>query len=80
MIVLAYVGSRCIKFRAAGEHADFLHPFIWSNAISHWIQQVNSVKFYANLEKSVTDAQAVIRQAFGDESMSHTQKVQTCQD
>jgi hypothetical protein len=30
MIKLAYLGSQYTKFNAAGCHAGFLHPFIWS--------------------------------------------------
>jgi hypothetical protein len=31
MIVLAYIGSQCTKFHAAGGPSDFLRPFIWSH-------------------------------------------------
>jgi hypothetical protein len=64
--------------------ADYLRLFIWScvwpNTISQWIQQRNSVKFCANHRKHAAETLAMILQAFGDESMSCTQKVKTHQD
>jgi hypothetical protein len=36
----------------------------------------SSIKFYGNLGKSVTEMAAMIRQALGEESMSHAWKVQ----
>jgi hypothetical protein len=56
-------------------HADFLRPFIWSRAISQCIRQRNSdcaSDFVKISEKSAAEILAMIRQAFGEESMSST--------
>jgi hypothetical protein len=39
-------------------------------AILGWIQQCSNFQFYVNLRKSVTETLAMIRQVFGEESMS----------
>jgi hypothetical protein len=49
-----------------------LESYIWPDTISQWIRQSNSFKFWENLGKSVMENQAMIRQAFGEESMSRT--------
>jgi hypothetical protein len=43
---------------------------MWSDAISRWIHQSNSIKFCANLKKSSMETLGMIRQACM--SMSHT--------
>jgi hypothetical protein len=55
-----------------GGRAEFLYPFIWSRVISRCIRQRNSITFCADLGKSMMETLAMIRQVFGEESMSHT--------
>jgi hypothetical protein len=55
-----------------GERADFLRTFIWSDVISHWIPQRNSIKFWGNLEKNATEALAKLIKVFGEEIISRT--------
>jgi hypothetical protein len=56
-----------------GGRADFLCPIIWSrDAISRCLRQWVRIKFCENLGKSATETLAVIRQAYGEESMSRT--------
>jgi hypothetical protein len=76
MIVLAYLGSSVHNFTQLGGRADFLRPFIWPDAISRCIQQRDCNKVCATLGKSATETLAMIRQAFGEEIMSRTRKVQ----
>jgi hypothetical protein len=83
MIVLAYLGSQCTKFYAAGWLADLLCPFIWSRcnfAMDLTNKQWVCIKFCANLRKSAIETLEVIRQVFGEENRSCTWKVQTRRD
>jgi hypothetical protein len=73
MVVLAYLGSRCTKYHAAGWTCRcfmsfYLESCIWRDAISRWIRQRSSE--CANLGKSATETLAMIRQALGEERMS----------
>jgi hypothetical protein len=47
---------------------------VWPDAILQWIRQRNSIKLCANVGKSVRQTLAMIRQAFGEESMSRKGK------
>jgi hypothetical protein len=49
---------------------------VWPDEVSQWIRQRNSIRFSAKLQKKVTENLAMNRQAFGEESMSRTHKVQ----
>jgi hypothetical protein len=71
MIVLAYLGSLCIKFHTAGCKCWFFMYFylewcIWPDVILWWIWKWVCIK-------CCTTMLAKIRQAFREESMSHTQ-------
>jgi hypothetical protein len=61
----------------------YLESCIWSDAISRWIRQRNSEcasNFMQMLGKSTMDILAIIRQAFGEESLSRIRKAQTYRD
>jgi hypothetical protein len=82
-VVPACLGSQYTKLYAVGRTCWFLRNFIWrrvSFTISQWIRQQVCIRFCANLEKSAMETLAMIRQAFGEESMSCTRKVQTYRD
>jgi hypothetical protein len=85
VIVLAYLGSQCTKCRTAGRKSwcftsSYLESCIRPHRISRWIRQRNSIQLYANVGKSATETLETIRQAFGDESIRSTRKLQTLRD
>jgi hypothetical protein len=55
----------------------YLELCIWSDAISQWIQQRNSIKFCANFRKSVMENLEMIRQAFWGRKHQPYMEVQT---
>jgi hypothetical protein len=73
MTVLAYLES---VYKISGSWVEVLIFYfllfgvvcIWPDAISRWIRQ----RVCANKKKDATETLAVIRQAFGKESMSRT--------
>jgi hypothetical protein len=76
MILLAYTGSQCTTFHAAGWKCwfftFFLGPCIRPDAISRRIRQRECVKSCTSLGKCETETLTMIREAFGEESMSRT--------
>jgi hypothetical protein len=52
----------------------YLESCIWPDTVSQWIRQRNSITFCSNLGKSAVETLAMIRQAFGEESMSRTRR------
>jgi hypothetical protein len=58
----------------------YLQSCIWPDGIWQRTRQRPSVKFCANLGKSVSKTLAMIRQALGEESLSCTRTVQTHRD
>jgi hypothetical protein len=77
IIVLTYLGSQCTKILHSWVYvliftSLYLESCIRPVAISRWIRQGNSIKCCARLGESATESLAVIRQAFGEESMSRT--------
>jgi hypothetical protein len=61
----------CIEFTSF-----YLESYIWPDAISGFIRQRNSITFCASLGKSAKQKLAMIKQAFGEESVSRTREVQ----
>jgi hypothetical protein len=77
VVVLAYLGSQCTKFHVLGGRGDFLCPFIWS-CVSGLMQfcdgsDSDCASHFVQISEKVRQTLAVIRQAFGEESMSCTQ-------
>jgi hypothetical protein len=65
--------------------ADFVRPSylesrIWPDAISRWMRQRNSIRFCADLGKNAMESLPMITEAFGEESVSCTRRVQTQRD
>jgi hypothetical protein len=58
----------------------YLESCIRPDMVSRWIRQRVCIRFRVNGGKSATEIQAVLRQAFGEESMSCMRKVQTHRD
>jgi hypothetical protein len=56
----------------AGFSCPFLKACIWVDKISQWMQERECITFSANLEKSVMETLAMIRQAFDEENMRYT--------
>jgi hypothetical protein len=72
--------SSAQNFTQLSGRADFLCPFsLGRDAISQWIRQRNSIKSYASFGESETGTLAIIRQEFGEESVTCTRKVRTYQ-
>jgi hypothetical protein len=77
-LVLAYFGSQCMKFRAAGWTFWFFTSFyleswylVWCNVAMHPTKEQLQILFKSK-KKCDGETLAMIRQAFGQESMSCT--------
>jgi hypothetical protein len=58
----------------------YLESGVSPYANSQWLQQRNSIKFCANLRKSVMETLSLIRQTFAEESIRHARRNQTHRD
>jgi hypothetical protein len=54
----------------------YLESCIWPDAISRWIRQRVCIKFYANIGESSPETLPMIIQAFGEESVRRTRKIE----
>jgi hypothetical protein len=84
VIGLAYLGSRCTKFHASGCTCWMITSFIW-NPVLAWCDFAmdppkEQHQMLCRSRKSATETLSMIRQAFGEESMSCVRKVQTHRD
>jgi hypothetical protein len=67
------------NFKQLSGRADLLRPFVWSRVsglkgFRDGSNKRNSIKFCINLENCATVTLVMIRQEFGEESMSRTRK------
>jgi hypothetical protein len=85
MIALSNLGASVQSFTQLGGCADFPCYFIWSRVFGlmrfiYGPEKGTKSSFEQVPEKYATGTQAMIRQAFGEESMSRPRKIQTHQD
>jgi hypothetical protein len=78
MIILAYSGSPCTKLYAAGCLCRFFYGLLFGVACDFAIDPTKEQhQILCRSLKCVTETLTMIRQAFGQESMSSAPKVQT---
>jgi hypothetical protein len=77
IIVLAHLESQCTNFHVAGWTCRFLRPFIWCRVSGRWDFAMDPAKEQHHIlcksrDKCDRKTLTMVRQAFGEESISRT--------